>query len=122
MYRRFFRPQHPKADICGMVGEHILVVEKRLGRGIQKGEIIHHRDFTKSNNADENLILMNRIQHQQLPAFQARFLLQKGLWNEWYNWWLTVRDVIDEEELLKAKLIRALNARDRIAGKAHLKI
>ena len=122
MYRRFFLPQHPKADICGMVGEHILVVEKRLGRNIQKGEIIHHRDFTKANNADENLILMNRLQHQQLPAFQARFLLQKGLWDEWYTWWLTVRDVIDEEELLKAKLIRALNARDRIAGKAHLKI
>lgn len=37
--------------------EHILVMEKKLGRKIKKGEIVHHIDNNRQNNSSENLYL-----------------------------------------------------------------
>jgi|GEM_PF-1930279 len=51
---------HPrKKDRKGgnYIMEHILIVEKRLGRFLESREIVHHIDGNKQNNDDSNLFL-----------------------------------------------------------------
>lgn len=43
--------------------EHRVVMEEKLGRALLPGEIVHHRDETKRNNAPDNLELTNRRDH-----------------------------------------------------------
>ena len=52
----------------GYIPEHVLVIEKHLGRKLTKDEIIHHIDESfeaRSNNNESNLKLTNRSEHQQ---------------------------------------------------------
>ena len=48
---------HPNADKNGYVQEHSLVMEKKLGRYLDKKEVIHHIDGRKDNNRRKNLQL-----------------------------------------------------------------
>jgi len=43
--------------------EHRYLMEKKLGRLLRPGEVVHHRDENKLNNADNNLQLKSRGQH-----------------------------------------------------------
>lgn len=43
--------------------EHRVVAEAMLGRPLVKGEIVHHKDGNKRNNAPENLEVMTQSQH-----------------------------------------------------------
>ncbi len=43
--------------------EHRVVVEEILGRKLLPGEIIHHKDGDKHNNAPENLEVTTRVKH-----------------------------------------------------------
>jgi len=62
-------PGHPKAKVSkknkrGYVAEHILVMEKKLGRYLKDGECIHHIDNNGMNNNINNLILFhNHAEH-----------------------------------------------------------
>ena len=47
----------------GWAYEHLLVMEKKLGRRLQSGELVHHHDGNKSNNEPENLELTTRRDH-----------------------------------------------------------
>ena len=53
----------------GWVGEHVLVVENRIGRRLKKTECVHHKDFNSSNNDDSNLLKMLKFDHR---AFHRR--------------------------------------------------
>lgn len=46
---------HHLADINGETYEHRLMAEIKLGRPLRKGEIVHHNDLNKQNNAPGNL-------------------------------------------------------------------
>ena len=44
--------------------EHRIVAEKMLGRPLQEGEVVHHKDGNKRNNAPENLeIFASQAEH-----------------------------------------------------------
>lgn len=124
MYRQKYLPDHPRADITGLVAEHILVAEKLLGKPLPPKAIIHHKDFDKGNNTLSNLLFpITRLQHQQLPEYQARFIIAKGLYEEFLFFW-SKQNVIDVKnkpiKVLEEKLIKAENTRERMKRKAAL--
>ena len=51
-------PDHPMAAKNGKLLEHRLVMSEHLGRLLEPGEVVHHKDGNRSNNAIENLELM----------------------------------------------------------------
>lgn len=59
-------PEHPRADICGYVPEHTLVVEAAIGRFLREDEVVHHINRVRDDNRLENLQLMTRKEHCSL--------------------------------------------------------
>lgn len=55
-YIQIWMPSHPNA-VNGYVPEHRLVMERRLGRYLNKTETVHHIDGNRLNNEIDNLQL-----------------------------------------------------------------
>ena len=69
-YRYVYAPESPSANRSGSykgyVLEHRLVMEKNLGRALNSGEHIHHKDFNTLNNTIDNLLLLTNSEHTRL--------------------------------------------------------
>ena len=64
------------------IREHIFVMECHLGRGLKRGEIVHHIDGNKKNNKLENLFLTSVAEHNKLHAESESIvfeLVKRGL-------------------------------------------
>ncbi len=48
---------HPNSDKDGYIFEHRLIMSKKLKRPLTKGETVHHRNGTKTDNRIKNLEL-----------------------------------------------------------------
>jgi hypothetical protein len=76
---------HPNKDKNNNVLEHILVVEKEIGRFLIKGEEVHHINEIKDDNRPENLMLFAcksdhakyHWGHDIIPLWDGRKLLTK---------------------------------------------
>ncbi|MEE5181020.1 HNH endonuclease [Bacillus subtilis] len=56
-YITVYMPSHHRAKANGMVYEHIVEVEKKLGRLLKENEVVHHEDENRQNNKIENLFV-----------------------------------------------------------------
>jgi hypothetical protein len=50
-------PEHPNANVRGVVAHHVAVMAAVLGRPLTKGETVHHKYGVRHDNRPENLEL-----------------------------------------------------------------
>lgn len=61
-------PGHPGGTAHGYVYEHRLKMERKLGRRLRRGEVVHHRNGVKSDNRLINLELITAADHMRHHA------------------------------------------------------
>lgn len=77
IYVYIHKPDHPRSK-NGYVAEHILVMEKHLGRFLTKIEQIHHKNFNKEDNRLSNLRLMSsNSDHRKLHGIITQKNIKK---------------------------------------------
>ena len=70
-------PEHPRANKNGYVKRAILVMEKKLGRPLRKGEIVHHIDGNRTNDRPDNLMLFSsNADHVRFHYLRADYGIQ----------------------------------------------
>lgn len=67
-----YSPSHPAANVSGYVREHRLVAEKMLGRYLLPGEVVHHIDDDRSNNAPSNLQVFQSNGHHLAATLKGK--------------------------------------------------
>jgi hypothetical protein len=71
-------PGHPKVKWSNFVYEHVLVMERHLGRYLNDGEVVHHNDGDITNNKISNLRLFpSQAEHTRYHASQRRLAATK---------------------------------------------
>jgi hypothetical protein len=56
---------HPRCWSTGQVYEHILVVERRIGRYLTADEEVHHKNKNRADNQSDNLELVDKPSHSR---------------------------------------------------------
>lgn len=65
-YVRIYCPMHREANTRGYVYEHRLIAEKMTGRELFSNEVVHHKNGIRWDNREENLEVMDKIEHSKL--------------------------------------------------------
>lgn len=81
-YIGVWNPKHEGADKQGYVYEHTLIIEQKIGRLPEKGEVIHHINLDKLDNSIDNLWLCGNKEHLVCHRSIEKLikpLLEKGI-------------------------------------------
>jgi transposase-like protein len=67
-----YNPSHKDTNFLGKyVYEYRLIAEKKIGRALNKNEIVHHIDNNPKNNNLDNLLVLTQSQHINLHRVQG---------------------------------------------------
>jgi hypothetical protein len=76
-YIRTYAPDHPWPRKGGYVPEHVRVMELHIDRRLEPGEVVHHRDGDRRNNALSNLEVKTASEHSRDHRLQDTHLRQR---------------------------------------------
>lgn len=64
------RAHHPRTNSSGWIYQHVLIMERKLGRFLVDGEHVHHVNGIKHDNVESNLELKSESEHHTLHGLQ----------------------------------------------------
>ena len=67
-YVRVYAPMHKEANTWGYVYEHRLIAENVIGRKLKDNEVVHHINRIRWDNKEENLLVMDKIEHGKIKT------------------------------------------------------
>lgn len=75
-YKSVIMPGHPNAKADGTILEHRLVMSQIIGRALEPGENVHHKNGDTFDNRPENLELWNTTQPAgQRPSDKVEYAI-----------------------------------------------
>jgi len=77
-YRMVKRRGHPRANAQGYVREHLLIVERALGKPVPRSAVVHHINGTEGDNRPCNLVLCNDQAYHLMIEARQRALAGSG--------------------------------------------
>lgn len=77
-YIGIYLPGHPRAKPNGYVPEHILIVEKAIGKPLRKDAVVHHINRNRADNRNENLVVCHGAAYHMHIHMRIRALESCG--------------------------------------------